>query len=59
MEFCSNCHTTLRPDQQKLGLCDSCKDEEMLVARAAIPNLAALHKRGKAAGLIKPQQDYS
>lgn len=59
MEFCSNCKATLRPEQRAAGLCDSCKDEEMLVARAAIPNLAALMKRGKAAGLIKPQQDYS
>ena len=31
---------------------------EALVIRASVPNLAALYKRGKEAGLIKPVQEY-
>lgn len=56
---CTNCRTPLTAVvRQVKGLCPTCETEEKMVANASIPNLAALVKRGKSAGLIKPQVDY-
>jgi hypothetical protein len=56
---CTNCRAPLSTlVAQTKGLCTGCDAEETMVAAASIPNLAALVKRGKSAGLIKPQADY-
>lgn len=49
-DVCPECGTTI--------MSDPADSLDTLVAQASIPNLAALFKAGKQAGLIQPGQEY-
>lgn len=71
MWVCPLCQELFRPDQQDEHL-EECTDTspggdvvsdpdamlEALVVKSSVPNLAALIRKGKTAGLIKPAHDY-